>query len=361
MKTGIIGAGPSGLMCAYALSKRGIQANVFEEHNTIGRPIQCTGIVTKELYKLLMPEKGVVLNHLKNAIIHSKNRKLKINTDDIVIDREKFDTQLARMAESEGVKIHLNEKVKKVSPGNKGFLVKTNKESYIINSVVGANGPESSITKSLNPRLNMRYLTGVQARIRGNFDDDTFHVYLGDEFPGFFGWIVPEDKTTARVGMAAEKNVARHFKEFKRRLKINDNQIIEKQGGLIPMYNPKIKTQKGNIYLVGDAALQVKATTGGGVVPGLKAAKVLAESIQRGKNYEKAWRKEVGMELWAHGKIRKMLDEFVDKDYDKLLEIMSGHRNKKLISKTNRDNLMGTGIRLFLENPTLVRFLPKIM
>ena len=39
------------------------------------------------------------------------------------------------------------------------------------------------------------------------------------------------------------------------------------------------KTKKDNIYLVGDAATQVKATTGGGIIQGLKAAQALTNSI----------------------------------------------------------------------------------
>ena len=44
----IIGAGPIGSYAAYMLAKKGIDVNVYEEHKVIGKPVQCTGIVSSE-------------------------------------------------------------------------------------------------------------------------------------------------------------------------------------------------------------------------------------------------------------------------------------------------------------------------
>ena len=94
------------------------------------------------------------------------------------------------------------------------------------------------------------------------------------------------------------------------------------QGGLIPIYSPKLKVQKGNIYLVGDAAAHVKATTGGGLVHGLIAAECLAESIIKKKgSYEQSWRKKIGKDLWIHLMIRNILNRFADKDYNYLIKL----------------------------------------
>ena len=68
--------------------------------------------------------------------------------------------------------------------------------------------------------------------------------------------------------------------------------IIEYQAGLIPVYNPRQKAQKENILLIGDAAAQVKATTGGGIIQGLTAAECAANSISENISYEKAWREK---------------------------------------------------------------------
>ena len=49
----IIGGGPIGAYTAYLLAKAGEQVRIFEEHNKIGKPVQCAGIVSKNLFKVL--------------------------------------------------------------------------------------------------------------------------------------------------------------------------------------------------------------------------------------------------------------------------------------------------------------------
>ena len=51
---------------------------------------------------------------------------------------------------------------------------------------------------------------------------------------------------------------------------------------------------KEDIFLLGDAATQVKATTGGGIIQSLMAAKELASAIENNTSYEKGWRKVIG-------------------------------------------------------------------
>ncbi|MEM4264021.1 MAG: NAD(P)-binding protein, partial [Candidatus Woesearchaeota archaeon] len=40
----IIGAGPVGSFAAYLLAKAGFEVSIFEEHEKIGLPVQCTGL-----------------------------------------------------------------------------------------------------------------------------------------------------------------------------------------------------------------------------------------------------------------------------------------------------------------------------
>ena len=77
---------------------------------------------------------------------------------------------------------------------------------------------------------------------------------------------------------------------------------------LIPVSRRK-QTVKHNALLVGDAAGQVKATTGGGIVFGAKCARVLADCLAKGKpkDYEAAWRREARI-LGAHSLLRRAFD-----------------------------------------------------
>ena len=311
----IIGAGPAGLVCARALAKRGIPVEVFEEHKQIGEPVQCTGIVTSDLEKIIHIKKDLILNRIKTARIYSKHRQIELPVDDIILDRTGFDRYLAGEALKAGAVIHTGKKIDKLPKG----------------TVVGADGPYSMIGKILNPELKSKYYIGKQAIVRGSFKPDVFEIYLGSIAPHFFAWVVPESRTKARIGLASRKNTERHFGIFLKTRGIKD--IESMQAGLIPVYDQKKATQKDNLYLIGDAAAQVKATTGGGLVPGIKAALICAESIRNKTNYHKAWKKSLGKELMTHLLIRNTLDRFSDNDFDALLQKLSDKKITKIFKK----------------------------
>jgi flavin-dependent dehydrogenase len=47
----VIGGGPAGSYTAHLLVRAGKEVAVFEEHEHIGSPVQCTGIVTHSIEK----------------------------------------------------------------------------------------------------------------------------------------------------------------------------------------------------------------------------------------------------------------------------------------------------------------------
>ena len=88
------------------------------------------------------------------------------------------------------------------------------------------------------------------------------------------------------------------------------------------MYNPENITSKDNVYLIGDAAGQVKSTTGGGIVYGMRAGKILADCLNNNLDYEKEWRKELNKDLMFHLRIRKFLNKFNENDYNDFIKVL---------------------------------------
>ena len=88
----IIGAGPIGSYTAYLLAKEGYNVHLFEEHNEIGKPVQCTGILTSYIEKIIPLNKKFINTILTKTRIFSQNNhvdfKLKNN---YIVDRTKFD------------------------------------------------------------------------------------------------------------------------------------------------------------------------------------------------------------------------------------------------------------------------------
>lgn len=351
----VIGAGPSGCYSAYLLAKAGEEVQIFEEHKEIGLPIHCTGLITASINDILKLKREMIVNKIDRVKIFSKNDflELKLKNKNLVLNRRKFDNYLADLAIEQGIKIFLNYKF----IDNKNNVIKiryNNKKETILKTdcLIGADGPLSQVAKSNNLFGKRKFLTGIQAIAKlKNENYIEFYPLIGR-----FAWVVPENEEICRIGVASYSNVKGEFDRFLKLKKIDNKMIIEKQGGLIPRYNPKLKTKKDNIYLVGDAATQVKATTGGGIIQGLKAAESLADSIINKKDYEKEWRKEIGKDLLLHLKMKKIMDKFKEKDWNLLIKIFKKDKIRKIIESFDRDYPTRFISRLILNEPRLLYF-----
>jgi digeranylgeranylglycerophospholipid reductase len=361
----IIGAGPIGNYLAYLLAKNKKQVHVFEEHINIGSPVQCTGITTNKLNEIIRLNDDIIINKINKARIYAPNKKfIEINfkNPNLILDRNQLDNHLADLAKKEGVIFKTNHKLININKENLIIQNKNNgqKEEIKSDHIVGADGPLSQIQYYITKRKN-KVWQGIQAKVKMNNKNIVeFYPYFGT-----YAWVVPENKKIARVGLVGDNRYTNLlFKNFLKFKEIKKEQILEYQGGLIPQYNPKIKTQlkqKGStIYIVGDAATQVKATTGGGIIQGLLAAAALSKSITKNKNYHKQWRKSIGKELYIHLKARKIMDKFKDKDWNKLINMINSPECKDILSKTDRDDIYSIIIKLIIRKPSLLRFVKYI-
>ena len=345
----VIGAGPAGCYTAYLLAKAGKEVSVFEEHKKIGSPVQCTGIVTSSINNILKPPKSAVLNKIKTARIFSKNNfvEIKLRKENLILDRKEFDTHLAEKAKSAGAKIYLDY----TFIGNEGKKVVTTKKTITVEKIIGADGPSSKVAKINNMLGRRKYWFGFQARVKlRNENIVKFYPNIGT-----FAWVVPENKETARIGLLGNQSAKEIFAKFLKN-KSKKNKIIDYQTGIVPAYNPKQITQKNHIYLVGDAASQVKATTGGGIIQSLTAAEALADSIINSKDYENEWRKKLGKDLWLHMKMRNIMDKFKESDWQYLIKLFNKERNKRILGTHDRDYPIKFVLKLLLSEPRLVYF-----
>ncbi len=350
----VIGGGPAGCYTAYLLAKEGKEVSIFEKDSSIGKPVQCTGIVTSSINNIIKVKKSCIINKISKARIFSSKSfaEFKLKKSNLILDRGKFDKHLAEKAVKAGAKLYFGHKF----IGNKGRKVVTSKKTFNSEIIIGADGPVSTVAKANNMFGKRKFWQGIQARVK--LKNDNIVEFYPDI--GTFAWVVPENREIARIGLLAEKNARGIFEKFKRK-RIGKKKIIEYQGGIVPVYNPSQETQKNNIYLVGDAAGQVKATTGGGIIQGLTAAEALADSIINNKSYEKQWRKKLGMDLWLHLKMRRVMDRFSEKDWQYLVELCGKKSTKSVLGGYDRDYPSRFIIRLLLAEPRLLHFAKHLL
>jgi len=336
----IIGAGPIGCYLAYLLAEKN-KVEVYEEHKDIGKPVQCAGIVTGEIERFNFELDKFVINKTDKIKIYSRNNcvELKIKPE-YIIDREKFDKYLYEKAKSKNVKFYFNHRFLGV---NKDKIILT-KKKFKKDVLILANGPD----------IKKKCYYGIQCRAKLK---SAYEVYFNVN--DFFSWIVPEGNGICRIGMASkDKNIKKKNYDFLKLKKIKNRDIIDYQSGLIPIFNNNI-TYKDNIYSAGDAASQVKATTGGGIIPGLMAADILADCINNNKDYNKEIKK-LNKKLRLHLKIRNILNKFSQEDYNYLLKLIKQKRIKKIIEEESREFPLKLLIKLLVNEPRFLKFINKL-
>lgn len=348
----VVGAGPSGSFSALTAAKMGAEVTVCEEHKEIGLPSHCAGHISiKGLMHLgLHLPTSAVENQIKGAVFYSPSgREFRVRLASpvtYVIERAMFDKQLAQFAQKAGVKFLLETRVKSLLLGNgqvKGVTF-GNREKIASKLVIDAEGCASTILKQIGLQMFDRSLVvnavnGEVSQIDG-VENDTVEVYLGQKFaPGLFAWIIPRRDGSAKVGLATSGNPRKCLKHFLKshpiaRQKFTSNGVKNLAYHLIPLGGPIPKTYYDGFVTVGDAASQVKPTTGGGVIMGLTCAKIAGESayhaIQENdfsetclSRYQHMWQKKVGFDMMVMRRIRLMLNRLSDRRLDKIIHLSS--------------------------------------
>lgn len=357
----IIGAGPAGSFTAYLLAKKGFDVSVFEEHPVIGEPVACTGVLAADVTSrfLKLPD-DVVVNKVEKARIvapdgNSVEIKLKNN---IVVDRARFDQHLAAIAKKAGAKYYVNHRfLESCSNNGKAGVKIRNKnlnQTKDIESdwLIGCDGPGSDVAKSAGIFGNRHFYVGLQATVKLE-NDSAIHFYPSEKG---IAWTVPESSGIVRAGITADRNASSYFDEFMSSAigKGYKERIVAKQAGAIPLYSPKVQTQKGKVLLAGDAATMVKAATFGGINQSLMAATAIAEAIETGKDYARLWKKKLGKDLWLSLMMRKTMNRFSNTDYNSLIRIFGKEKNKKVLEEFNRDEPRKFILRLMMQEPRLL-------
>ena len=357
----VIGAGPAGCYAGYLLAKNKHKVSIYENHAQIGLPIQCTGLLTSDFDQFKLPLDSFLVNTFSKVEVYSPKQKLEIKQKEYLVCRNKFDNFFGNLAKKEGASIYLNHAF--LRKEGRELIIKdsvNNKEKRISpDLVIAADGPLSPTAKAYglyHPKRENYF--GVQALVEGNFNANSFKTYFGISVcPELFAWVVPESENIARVGLGMRKNSRAYFDQF---MKEHGFKVKEMQAGTIPVYHPAQKLQKDNCYLLGDAAGFVKATTLGGLVPGLKQAEILADCINNNKDYEKEV-KPLAKRLKLHLMVRKMLDKFSDEDWDKLVSYINQPKVQKAFEKYTRDNPIPLVTMAVLKEPRFLYFIKYLI
>ncbi|MFX1472835.1 MAG: NAD(P)/FAD-dependent oxidoreductase [Promethearchaeota archaeon] len=380
----VVGGGPSGLISAHKVASGGHRVLVVEEHETVGEPDHCAGLLSVSgLDSLgLRPPEDVIQNHVIGARIFSPSGHYiyveRGQREALVVDRREFDRWLANQAIDAGASIKTGSKVTRIQRKNgrmTGVQTSGDDSSDLSTSVIiNAEGSRCQISKQAGlptvPRTS-KY-PAFQIEVAGaDVDEDIVEMYYGrSTAPGFFAWIIPLGDGRARVGLAA-KNLAkqrlmtsiRHHPVMKERLK--HVSIQRTLGGIVLVGMPIKRTVRDNFLVVGDSAGMVKPTTGGGVIVGAMAAKMAGGIVndalenQSQSNvdldeYEGAWRALLLKELRIMYLTQKILSSFSDKGLDSLVRDAGQYGLVETIRRVGDMDMQRRVILRLLSNPLTI-------
>lgn len=332
----VVGAGPIGSYTAYQLAEVGFEVALLEEDKEVGRNVICTGVIGTEAFERFdLPRKSIV-SEIKSIVFFSPSL-LSINytpseTLAYVVDRHLFDKELLQYAQGKGVDVHLGKQVRRINISRDFVEVEswngTSFETLRARLVVLATGINYRLQRSLGLGVPASFLKGAQAEVEVKNLRRT-EIYVGRQIsPGSFAWAVPLRKKRARIGVLAEDKGAPRLKKFMGerfagRIKEENPVVYQKRIA----YGPVRKSIKDRVLAVGEAAGQVKTTTGGGIFYGLlcseAAVHVLQKAFSKGDlsqrgllQYERLWKAKLGKELkmgqWARKIARRLSDKQID-------------------------------------------------
>jgi geranylgeranyl reductase family protein len=387
---GIVGAGPIGGYIASELSKSIESVALFEQHKTIGIPMNCAGLVTPRVFDLFsIPRKSIIQNEIKGAHIHSPSGHIlsiggeKVHA--VCIDRTLFDKYLVDKAKKQNTNLFLSEKILSIqTEKDKVELTTSTSKKINCTCLIGADGPFSKVRDLCGFPQPKRFLRGMGAKVDNmSLNPEYVEIFVGEHIaPGFFAWMIPisRDGIKARIGLCIPKDhkhspnkyFQKMFNEFPLAAYLKNAEIIEKTGGVIPL-GPLPQTVKNNIMLVGDAAAQVKPTSGGGIYPGLLSAKYCVEYVRKAfseegfsteilQQYHQAWKQDIGKELSMGMQFRKIYSKLDNSDFDKYIQKFNTPSIlKTIVEKGDIDYPSRLLTPLLKKLPSLLRLLPRMI
>lgn len=381
----VIGAGPAGGYLAEKVAKAGYEVALVEEHREIGEPIQCGGLVTPRVFDYVNC-KETIIGQVHGAELYSpKGRKIVIDgheTEAVVVQRALFDRAIASNAVRAGAHTFLGAQAQaaRYADGGVEVLVDQDGETRRLHSkiLVGCDGVRSNVAKWFNILRPKKIIPGFEVELAGvRGDPGLVKLFVGNDFaPGFFGWIIPSGDT-ARVGLCVgQGNAFAYLEKMLRRPEVlqytKGAQPILYIAGGIPLGFPR-RTYADRVMVVGDAACQAKATSGGGIFTALTcsdfAAKTAIQALEADDfssrmmhRYHRLWTKSIGKELRKDLAIHESFARLTDEQFEELFEVLDNPRILELIEKKGDiDFPSKVGWALLREEPRLLKYVGKAL
>ena len=362
-KIAVIGGSAAGLFTSSLLARRGLSVRVLECIETL-EPAARTLIVTHRMSALLgRAAEGSIVNEIRRFELFTDGRAATVALEkpDLIVERRKLIQKLADEAERSGVKLEFGRRFHAVHPNGTGLVVEVERcadgcrEEVRADVIVGGDGAASRVARAAGwAPLETVPLVQAVVPLPKDMAPDTVRVWFVPQDTPYFYWLIPESRTRGALGVIGESGpeAIRGLEKFLEKRKLD---ALEFQGARIPVYKRWVPVKKrlgsGSVYLVGDAAAQVKVSTLGGIVTGFRGALGVAEAIVNGGASREL--RSLRRELNFHLLLRRSLHRFEQSDYSHLVDLLNDPAKQSLGQHT-RDEAWKMLWRVCLQQPRLI-------
>jgi len=374
----IVGAGPAGSYAAYELASSGYSVAVLERKSAAGLGVCCTGIISTECFDSFGISPEVIVTRANSAKFFSPSgRCLRLQSEKVqayVVDRALFDKVIASKAQAQGADYFFSSRVNGITVekdrAKAEVLCHGSKEIFTARAVILANGFNPKLPQKLGLGKIKHLLTGAQAEIEAK-NIDGVEVYLGQQIaPGSFAWLVPISANKALVGLITTSQAKTYLQKFLLssfcRCRIISQGVKIRQKA-IPL-GTLPHTYGDRILVIGDAAGQVKPTTGGGIYFGHLSARIAAEVLNEALNsdnlaaarlsrYQKRWKAKVGREISLGYRAKQAYAKLSGRQIERIFDVLdSGGAAKALLNSASfsfdwHGKLILAGLKYSLTRP----------
>ena len=353
----IVGAGPAGSILAERLAQASYKVALLEEHEVVGVPRHCSGLVSpRTLVAAGIAPKEVEVARFDSARVWSpsgRNLWLKSQTlQAIAMDRVQFDQKLAGRASRAGAELILKARASGYEVRSDGVVLDVHidgrRQSLLTKLLVGADGANSRIAHQLiSHDKAAEVLPAIQSEIE--FLDapiEHIEIFVGKKVaPGWFAWLIPQTGTRALVGTGGVHGIQGAYQSTLALVeqRFGAFTVVRTNSAPLPV-SPASHFVNDRVMLVGAAARQTKPSTGGGIYSSVRAAQIASDTAIKAltsddcskaalTTYEHSWAEEAGAELRYQQWLRWLFRHLSDNHFEMLIDVLGEAWATELISQ----------------------------
>jgi digeranylgeranylglycerophospholipid reductase len=285
----IVGAGPAGSCAAISAARGGARTVLIDAKVRIGEQPHCGEFVPEQLRNEFSYVDLPVLQTIRMMETRVRTaeqfaeateepsltpkqtvRRTETHSGGYLIDRVRFDRDLAREAAASGAVVMCATRL--LTRDGDSWIVRYRGEDVRIEAkfTVAADGAASRVGAALGlPRSSV--IAGIQVEAPLNQALDRTVIFLDRDFVGGYGWVFPKGKV-ANVGLGVlpgkDIHPIRILERFVAEL-IREGFIspgcLARSGGLIPVSGLRTSLVHGNVVFCGDAAGLTHPISGAGI------------------------------------------------------------------------------------------------